>query len=81
MITYLKPIGDLAIGDIVAMYGSRERVESIEYANERGTMAHLASLTSPGFAHDVFFDAYRKNVRVELPAGHKLVAVPIEDNA
>lgn len=80
MINYPKRTIDLEVGDVVAMYGARERVTAIRRVDREArytaVSARMESITRPGYSHEVCFDNVW--VRVELPAGMKLVAVPID---
>ena len=74
--TFPKRTVDLEVGDVIAMYGTRERVAAIESRSPHAVMARMMDVTS-GRAHDVCF--HYPHVPVELPKGMRLVAVPIED--
>jgi len=79
--TYPKRTIDLEAGDIVCMYGGRDRITKIEsvyperrYGAAMVWMAPLSYSGGVGSPRPVCFD--NKCVQVELPKGYKVIAVP-----
>lgn len=83
--TYPKRTTDLEVGDVVAMYGARDRVVEVLKVNREARYTAVSVMMEPvgraplpgaGEKRFVCFD--NTYVHVELPKGYKVVAVPEE---
>lgn len=81
--TYPKRTTDLEVGDVVCMYGARDRITKVTKINRAARYTAVSVMAEPiafsgknGEPRFICFD--NCYVQVELPRGMKLVAVPEE---
>jgi len=85
MATYPKRTVDLEVGDVVCMYGGRDRITKIhsvrperQYTAVSVWMEALSRSGGVGEPRFVCLDNTR--VQVEVPKGYKVIAVPEDYN-